>query len=101
MSRPATGRISGCLAARAPTAGRITSNSSTPANWWLQLRKWDVKDHHGHIGDPNDVRPGNGLLLWFEVDDIDATIALAGALRAEDTMPRHRNPPDGDGGPSD
>src|SRR5262245_54863866 len=40
----------------------------------LQLHKWEVEHHHGCIGDPN-VPPGNGLLLWFEVDDIDAAIS--------------------------
>ena len=38
----------------------------------LQLHRWDIEHHHGPIGDP-DIRPyGNGVLLWFEVDDIDA-----------------------------
>jgi hypothetical protein len=43
--------------------------------------------------------PGNGLLLWFEVDDIDAAIARAEAMGADVLQPRHRNPPEGDGGP--
>ena len=41
--------------------------------------------------------PGNGLLLRFEADDIDAAIARAEALGAEVIMPHHRNPPNGDG----
>jgi catechol 2,3-dioxygenase-like lactoylglutathione lyase family enzyme len=66
----------------------------------LQLHRWDVEHHHGPIGDP-DARPyGNGVLLWFEVDDIDEAIARAAELKAEIVMPRHRNPPDGDGGPN-
>ena len=66
----------------------------------LQLHNWEVEHHHGAIGDPNDKPPGNGLLLWFEVDDFDAAVARAGALGAEVILPRHRNPPDGDGGPN-
>jgi len=66
----------------------------------LQLHRWEVEHHHGPIGDPDDLPPGNGLLLWFEVDDIDAAIARAEAMGAEVIMPRHRNPPDGDGGPN-
>jgi catechol 2,3-dioxygenase-like lactoylglutathione lyase family enzyme len=66
----------------------------------LQLHRWEEEHHHGRIGDPNDMPPGNGLLLWFEVDDIDAAIARAEALGAEVFLPRHRNPPDGDGGPN-
>ena len=66
----------------------------------MQLHRWEVEHHHGPIGDPTDMPPGNGLLLWFEVDDIDAAIARAEAMGAEVLLPRHRNPPDGDGGPN-
>ena len=66
----------------------------------LQLHSWEVEHHHGRIGDPADKPPGNGLLLWFEIDDIDAAIARAEAMGVEVIMPRHRNPPDGDGGPN-
>lgn len=66
----------------------------------LQLHRWDEDHHHGPIGDPA-VKPyGNGVLLWFEVDDFDAALARAEALQAEVVMPRHRNPPEGDGGPN-
>jgi predicted enzyme related to lactoylglutathione lyase len=55
---------------------------------------------HGPIGDP-DIKPyGNGVLLWFEVDDLDAAIARAEQMKAHVLMPRHRNPPSGDGGPN-
>ncbi len=46
----------------------------------MQLHRWEEEHHHGAIGDPNDKPPGNGVLLWFEVDDIDAAIARAEAL---------------------
>ena len=65
----------------------------------LQLHRWDVAHHHGALGDPA-IAPGNGVLLWFEVDDFDAAVARAEALKAEVVMPRHRNPPDHDGGPN-
>lgn len=65
----------------------------------LQLHRWEVEHHHGPIGDPT-VLAGNGVLLWFEVDDIDAAIGRAAELEAEVLMPRHRNPPDHDGGPN-
>jgi hypothetical protein len=63
------------------------------------LHDWDVGHHHGRIGDPN-VKPGNGVLLWFEVDDFDGALARATDLRAEVVMTKHRNPPDSDGGPN-
>ena len=55
--------------------------------------------HHGPIGNP-DLAHGNGALLWFEVDDFDAAVARARELGAEIVLPRHRNPPEGDGGPN-
>jgi catechol 2,3-dioxygenase-like lactoylglutathione lyase family enzyme len=66
----------------------------------LQLHNWQTEHDHGRIGDPNDQPPGNGVLLWFEIDDIDAAIARAEAMRAEVILPRHRNPTDGNGGPN-
>jgi catechol 2,3-dioxygenase-like lactoylglutathione lyase family enzyme len=65
----------------------------------LQLHHWDRADHHGRIGDPK-IKTGNGVLLWFEMDDFDAAVARAAKLQAEIVRPRHRNPPDGDGGPN-
>jgi catechol 2,3-dioxygenase-like lactoylglutathione lyase family enzyme len=65
----------------------------------LQLHRWDVEHHHGPIADPN-VPPGNGVLLWFEVAEFDAAVARASDLKAEIVLPRHRNPPDRDGGPN-
>jgi len=39
----------------------------------LQLHAWDAHDHP-HMGDPV-VRPyGNGVLLWFQIDDFDAAV---------------------------
>jgi catechol 2,3-dioxygenase-like lactoylglutathione lyase family enzyme len=65
----------------------------------LQLHSWDVNHHHGPIGDPG-VPSGNGVLLWFEIADFDAAAARAAQLQAQIVLPRHRNPPDGDGGPN-
>ena len=58
---------------------------------------WHVGHHHGPIGNP-DLAHGNGVLLWFEMEDFDAAVARAEELRAEVILPRHRNPPKGDGG---
>jgi predicted enzyme related to lactoylglutathione lyase len=65
----------------------------------LQIHRWDVEHDHGRLGDPAIAR-GNGVLLWFQVDDFDAVAARAEELGAEVVMPRHRNPPDGNGGPN-
>jgi catechol 2,3-dioxygenase-like lactoylglutathione lyase family enzyme len=66
----------------------------------LQLHRWDVEHHHGPIGDRHAALHGNGVLLWFEVDDFDAALERAKSMGVEVVMPRHRNPPTGDGGPN-
>jgi catechol 2,3-dioxygenase-like lactoylglutathione lyase family enzyme len=66
----------------------------------LQLHSFDVGHHHARIGDPSAHPYGNGVALWFEIDDFDAAADRALALEAEVVMPPHRNPPDGPGGPA-
>lgn len=74
---------------------RLVSNGSLI----LQLHSFTVEHHHGRIGDPADRPYGNGVLLWFEVDDFDAAMDRVRELKAEIVLPPHRNPPSGDGGP--
>jgi len=66
----------------------------------LQLHRWEVEHHHGRIGDPDDHSRGNGILLWFEVEDFPMAAMRAQELAAEVILAVHRNPPDGDGGPN-
>jgi catechol 2,3-dioxygenase-like lactoylglutathione lyase family enzyme len=66
----------------------------------LQLHRFDVEHHHGAIGDPADKPYGNGVLLWFELDDFDAAVARANEMKADIVLPSHRNPPSGSGGPN-
>lgn len=47
----------------------------------LQLHRWDVNHHHGPLGDPA-ITPGNGVILWFELDNFDAAYAQASQLGA-------------------
>ena len=65
----------------------------------MQLHRFDVLHHHGPIGDPADRAYGNGVLLWFELDDFVAAIARLNELNPPIIMPVHRNPPEGEGGP--
>jgi len=65
----------------------------------LQLHLWEDGHHHGPIGNPA-LAHGNGVLLWFEIEDFDGAVARAGELGAEVVLPRHRNPPDENGGPN-
>jgi catechol 2,3-dioxygenase-like lactoylglutathione lyase family enzyme len=66
----------------------------------LQLHAFEVEHHHGPIADRADRPYGNGVLLWFEVDDFDAALSRATEMAVEVVLPRHRNPPDCDGGPN-
>ena len=65
----------------------------------LQLHRFDVAHDHGPIGNRRAPR-GDGVLLWFEVDDFDDAARRAADLKAEIIHARHRNPPAGDGGPN-
>jgi catechol 2,3-dioxygenase-like lactoylglutathione lyase family enzyme len=58
----------------------------------MQLHDFEVEHDHGPIGDRDDKPYGNGVLLWFEIDDFDAAVARAEEMKAEIVMPRHRNP---------
>ena len=89
-------QLLGCRSAHSgPEYERLVSGDTLI----LQLHRWDVEHHHGPIGDPN-LPHGNGVLLWFEVDDFDAAMLRVAALQAEVVLDRHRTPPEGDGGPN-
>ena len=66
----------------------------------LQLHHWQVDHHHGPIGNPELKPYGNGVLLWFEIEDFEAAVRRAEQMGVEIVLPRHRNPPEGEGGPN-
>jgi len=66
----------------------------------LQLHSFEVEHDHGPIGNREDRPYGNGVLLWFEVDDFDAVMKRADEMNVEIELARHRNPSDGEGGPN-
>ena len=66
----------------------------------MQLHRQDIEDHHGEPADGNRPLDANGALFWFEVDDFDAVEARAMEMGAVVVLPRHRNPPEGGGGPN-
>jgi catechol 2,3-dioxygenase-like lactoylglutathione lyase family enzyme len=57
----------------------------------LQLHDFDVEDHHGRLADP-DQPLGNGVLLWFEVADFEATVERVRATGARVLKDVHANP---------
>jgi catechol 2,3-dioxygenase-like lactoylglutathione lyase family enzyme len=90
-------RLLGCQSAHGGAEyERLVANDSLI----LQLHSFKVEHHHGPIGDPLNKPYGNGVLLWFEIDDFDSAVVRAEELKAEIVLPRHRNPPEGGGGPN-
>ena len=57
----------------------------------LQLHRIDVEDHHGPLATAG-VPLGNGVLLWFEVADLDAAVERARGLDAAVERDVHVNP---------
>jgi predicted enzyme related to lactoylglutathione lyase len=55
----------------------------------LQLHDWHVDHHHGPLGDPHDRPYGNGVLLWFELDDFDAAAKRAAAMQVDVVKPQY------------
>jgi catechol 2,3-dioxygenase-like lactoylglutathione lyase family enzyme len=66
----------------------------------LQLHTFEDVHDHPAIGNRQNKPYGNGVLLWFEIDDFDAAMKRVKELDADVVMPRHRNPPSGSGGPN-
>lgn len=89
-------KLLGCVSAH---GGKEYERLEQNGRLIMQLHRWEVEHHHGPIGDPN-LPPGNGVLLWFEIDDFDAAMERVAELQPPIVMPKHRNPPDGDGGPN-
>lgn len=57
----------------------------------LQLHRLETGHHHGTIGDP--AQPtGNGVAMWFEVDDFDDAVARAHEHAAQIETDAHLNP---------
>ena len=48
----------------------------------LQLHDWDAHEHP-HMGNPAARPYGNGVLLWFQVEDFGAAVDRARALSVE------------------
>ena len=90
-------RLLGC---RSDHGGREYERLVSDGRLVLQLHAFGVGHDHGPIGDREDKPYGNGVLLWFELDDFDAVIGRATEMGVELVMPKHRNPPDGNGGPN-
>src|SRR5262249_56397329 len=54
----------------------------------LQLHSFEVAHHHDPIGNRDDKPYGNGVLLWFELDDFDAVMQRSAEMGVEILIPR-------------
>ena len=80
-------RLLGCQSAH---GGSEYERPTVEGELILQSHAWTVEHHHGAIGDA-EARPyGNGVLLWFEVEDFDAAVSgrSAGTRRGGLWRPR-------------
>jgi catechol 2,3-dioxygenase-like lactoylglutathione lyase family enzyme len=57
----------------------------------MQLHQQEVGHHHGTIGDPGQPA-GNGVALWFEAADFDATVGRIRDAGARIETDVHLNP---------
>jgi catechol 2,3-dioxygenase-like lactoylglutathione lyase family enzyme len=60
----------------------------------LCMHKWGTHEHPS-LTDPHSATPGNGLLLFFRVDDFDETVARARNLVSMLEEEPHTNPATG------
>jgi len=60
----------------------------------LCLHAWGTHEHPS-LTSPNDAKPGNGLLLFFRVDNFDAALPRARALVGRLEEEPHVNPSTG------
>ena len=69
--------------------GRDYERLNARGNLILQLHRWDVEHEHGPLGNPDDRPYGNGVLLWFELEDFEAATARAMQMNVEVLKPPH------------
>lgn len=57
----------------------------------MQLHGWNLEDHPNLV-EPDRAPVGHGVLLWFAVDDFDASLARVHESGAEVVVEPHLNP---------
>jgi catechol 2,3-dioxygenase-like lactoylglutathione lyase family enzyme len=79
------------LAASAPAHDDFGQIVDADGTVLLCLHAWGVEDHPP-LTSPDAATPGNGLLLFFRVDDFDAALVRARALARRLEEEPHVNP---------
>ena len=75
----------------APAHDHFGQLSDTDGTVLLCLHQWGAHDHPS-LASPESARPGNGLLLFFRVDDFEETLPRARAIVARLEEEPHVNP---------
>jgi predicted enzyme related to lactoylglutathione lyase len=84
------------LGARSDHGGREYERLVVNGELVMQLHRWEVEHEHGPLGDEQQAH-GNGVLLWFDLDDFDDAVERARALGVEIVRGPVHDP--GSGGP--
>jgi catechol 2,3-dioxygenase-like lactoylglutathione lyase family enzyme len=77
--------------ATAPAHGYFGQIVDTDGTVLLCLHQWGAHEHPS-LMNPESAKPGNGLLLFFRVDDFDAALQRASELVAQLEEEPHVNP---------
>ena len=93
MCPPVSSGTSRSLACRRPLPPMITSGKSSTRmeSVLLCLHEWGAHEHPS-LTSPDSAKPGNGLLLFFRVDDFAEALPRARALVSALEEEPHVNP---------
>jgi catechol 2,3-dioxygenase-like lactoylglutathione lyase family enzyme len=81
-------RLLGCTSGH---GGREYERVMAGDEFVLQLHDWNVHEHE-NLGDESSRPWGNGVVLWFQVDDFDDAVGRAQELGAAHHEEPHVNP---------
>jgi catechol 2,3-dioxygenase-like lactoylglutathione lyase family enzyme len=84
-------RLLGAESLGGDTHGNLYDRVLSRGRLVLQLHAWD-KENHPNLVHAQAAPLGHGVLLWFELDDFDAAVKRARALRATVIEEPHVNP---------
>ena len=74
-----------------PSHGHFAQVSDTDGTVLLCLHEWGAHEHPS-LANPREAAPGNGLLLFFRVDDYEDALERARVLVAKFEEESHLNP---------
>jgi catechol 2,3-dioxygenase-like lactoylglutathione lyase family enzyme len=75
----------------APAHDYFGQIADTDGNILLSLHQWGAHEHPS-LTSPDLATPGNGLLLFFRLDDFDSALERARSLAGRLEQEPHRNP---------